>query len=88
MNWKIVSGREDTVDTGQGFITCNTGSRARSDARLVKAAPDLLEALNELVKACNPRPGHGVTLMDDDPPLAKARAAITKAETAAAPAKG
>jgi hypothetical protein len=50
MNWKIVSGREDTVDTGQGFITCNTGSRAQSDARLVKAAPDMYEALRNLLK--------------------------------------
>ncbi len=56
---------------------------ASANARLIAAAPDLLNALNELIKACNPKPGHGVTLMDDDPPLVKARAAIAKAETAA-----
>ena len=61
-------------DSGMGsvgtWIDCNT----EANARLIAAAPELLEALAEVVRAAD---GEGWKQLD--PNLAKARAAIAKA---------
>jgi hypothetical protein len=51
-----------------------------ADARLIAAAPDLLEALSGLVDACEAHNSANGREMVDRHALERARAAITKAE--------
>ena len=68
---------EQTIGTQHGLmvavVTTGSGVPTKANARLIAAAPELLEALQEIVNAA-----------DGDAGLKKARAAIAKATGGAA----
>lgn len=73
-------GNDPVFETGCGC--CTSGSLSGADARLISAAPDLLEALQLLVDEYVTLVEIGVCGIcdeDDWPELEKARAAIAKA---------
>ena len=65
----ITNGTQAVVVGGESFGSSH-GVRRIEDARLIAAAPDLLEALKQVVTRCGPRSQDGQM----------ARAAIAKAE--------
>ena len=70
---------EQTIGTQQGLMvavaTTGAGTPTEANARLIAAAPDLLEALNALADYVDDRAGD-----NECRPLENARAAIAKAE--------
>jgi len=71
-----------SVCTNEGEVeVCTLRNRPLGDARLIATAPELLEALEEVVKAWLHEAGQGDGIMEEHAPiLAKARAAIAKAK--------
>ena len=69
--------RETRDAKGRGIAWCGTfpEDEAHANARLIAAAPEMLEALEEIVSAAD---GDGWSQLDAD--LRKARAAIAKAK--------
>ena len=65
-----------------GSFICNTGNN-KANARLIAAAPELLEALREIVSQID-QGGAGGKVFDRDACIAYARAAIAKATGSAA----
>lgn len=65
-----VSGANDDV------INCE---RRAADAHLIAAAPDLYEALYDLVAVCEKQPRISKSFPDPGSPLGKARSALAKA---------
>lgn len=82
--WKVSRLTPSRVDTPEGSISVSWNSnsdggerdrKAEEAARLIAAAPDLLEALEAMYEMFN---GNGITSDDDDAIIA-ARASIAKA---------
>ena len=60
-----------------GFVAQTVGGNDEANARLIAAAPELLEALRDLIIACNMSPGQELTV---SLAIENANAAIAKAE--------
>lgn len=72
----VVFRDQDSLHEGYGGVRGRTNDEGRANARLISAAPDLLAALKELL----PEGWGDDETMDHIPGVAKARAAIAKAE--------
>lgn len=69
----------DTAFPGSGGMHPDEYARAQANARLIAAAPDLLEALRSLVTHIDRMNAKGIATATGDAQLAECRAAIAKA---------
>lgn len=74
-----------SVVDAKGAVVCSLRDRPVGDAHLIAAAPELLEALEEVIQAWLHEAGQGDGIMEEhEPVLAKARAALAEAKGGAA----
>lgn len=79
--WFVTDDDDEGVAVIASCVTDKTGEPSEANARLIAAAPELLEALEGLCGLAELRPGH---LQDYKAAVAAARAAIAKAKGGAA----